>query len=177
MDISEDEYLSDDSYDSDEVDVIDNIYIEDEEYWERPIEKENLVLGLSTRYYHNNKYDYILLNKVSSKTFFKYLYEDIQSFLRFYSIIRPRQVEVDIIKINFIKDNEGNITYQCVLKTHYIRLIQRNWRRVMNEREIIWKRRMNPKYLFERQIYGKWNSPEIRSLPGLYGMMSNLQEG
>ena len=30
MDISEDEYLSDDSYDSDEVDVIDNIYIEDE---------------------------------------------------------------------------------------------------------------------------------------------------
>ena len=83
MDISEDEYLSDDSYDSDEVDVIDNIYIEDEEYWERPIEKENLVLGLSTRYYHNNNYDYILLNKVSSKTFFKYLYEDIQSFLRF----------------------------------------------------------------------------------------------
>ena len=114
---------------------------------------------------------------MSSQTFFKYLYDDIRSFLRFYSIIRPREVEVDIIKLNFIKDNEGNTTYQCILKTHYIRLIQRNWRRGLLERQMIWKRRMNPKYLFERQIYGKWNSPEIRSLPGLYGMMSSLQGG
>ena len=56
MESSEDEYLSDSSYDSDEADIIDNIYEEDEEYWAEPIETDGYVLGLSTRYYHNNDY-------------------------------------------------------------------------------------------------------------------------
>ena len=174
MESSEDEYLSDSSYDSDEADIIDNIYEEDEEYWAEPIETDGYVLGLSTKYYHNNDYDYILLNKVSATTFFKYLYEDVLSFLRFYSIIRPSRVSVDIIKLQFIKDSNEQVTYQCVLKTHYIRLIQRKWKNIMKQRKELQKKRVRPQYLLERSIFGKWKSEEVSIVPSLYGMMNGI---
>lgn len=158
------------SYDSDEAEQIDNVYYEDEDYQEQEIPDGGYVLGLC-KYYGGNTNDYILVNKVSVRSFFKFLFEDVMAFLSSYSLIHMRFTELDLIKLQYKYDEEGNMIYRCIIKTRYIRVIQRAWRRVLNRRREIWKKRCSPKYLMERQIYGKWISPQVTGLPSIYGML------
>ena len=159
------------SYDSEEAEQIDNVYYEDEDYQEQEIPDGGYVLGLC-KYYGGNTNDYILVNKVSVSSFFKFLYEDVISFLRSYSLINTHYTDIDLIKLQYTYDNEGSMIYRCVIKTGYIRIIQRAWRRVLKRRREIWKKRCSPKYLIERQIHGYWISSEIAELPSIYGMLN-----
>ena len=58
---------------------------------------------------------------------------------------------------------------------NYIRLIQRRWKRIMKERKNIMKWRMNPMYLQERCIYGRWVSDKVNRLPTIHGMLSEIK--
>jgi hypothetical protein len=60
-----------------------------------------------------------------------------------------------------------------IIKTIWIRIIQRKWKAVFANRQKIIKLRCCPSSISTRQLTGKW--PEhCRVLPGICGMLSNL---
>ena len=61
----------------------------------------------------------------------------------------------------------------AIIKTMWIKIIQRKWKKVFSARKHIIKCRSCPASLSTRQLTGKWPSHCI-NLPGLNGMLSNL---
>ena len=60
-----------------------------------------------------------------------------------------------------------------IIKTHWLRLIQRTWKKIHRLRKLTIAMRSHPNALKHREIYGRWpNSCSI--YPGLKGMLSNL---
>jgi len=66
-------------------------------------------------------------------------------------------------------------SYHCVsiIKTFWLKLIQRNWKRICEERKLCIARRSNLNALKYREIYGKWPN-NCLNYPQLKGMLSNL---
>jgi hypothetical protein len=62
----------------------------------------------------------------------------------------------------------------AIIKTIWIKIIQRKWKTVYAERNRIIKTRMQYTSLKTREITGKWPQ-SCNYLPTLYGMMSNLK--
>jgi hypothetical protein len=61
----------------------------------------------------------------------------------------------------------------CIIKTFWLKLIQRTWKRVFEKRQRILRKRMNYASFREREVTGLW--PEsCRYYPGLHGLMRYL---
>lgn len=109
---------------------------------------------------------------ISNRLFFKYEYKYIYKYLcssvaycrnaRFYNL------NVNIMKLNII----NNELYTVVVKTIWIRIIQRHWKQVIKKRkEIIDKMKMQT-YLQNREL-GKRNMYKMPKLTGMLSMYSN----
>lgn len=61
----------------------------------------------------------------------------------------------------------------AILKTFWIRIIQRAWKRVYLQRIAIHGRRMNIESLQHRMVTGRWPVNCLR-MPGLYGLLTNV---
>ena len=85
-----------------------------------------------------------------------------------------------IKKDNYIKPEIAQCIYLesghcvCILKTFWIRLIQRKWKNIMKEREEIIRKRRNPLSIRKREITGMW-SRDISQMPVLKGMLASLK--
>jgi len=77
---------------------------------------------------------------------------------------------------NYIKIEIAECLYlsggECVaiLKTFWLRIIQRTWKRIFKERTRIINLRCNPKNILYRSKYGKW-SEDCLYLPDIKGMI------
>jgi hypothetical protein len=76
---------------------------------------------------------------------------------------------------NYICPQIGEVIYlssgECVaiLKTVWLKLVQRCWRRVYNEKNRVIKRRKQIDSLKFRELHGKWPN-DCNYLPSIYGM-------
>jgi hypothetical protein len=61
----------------------------------------------------------------------------------------------------------------AILKTFWLRIIQRKWKKIYKERQQIIIQRTHPNALYFRRVYGKWPS-NCNYLPGLKGMIADL---
>lgn len=61
-------------------------------------------------------------------------------------------IKLDIIYIDELSGNES-VGY---IKTFWIKLIQRRWKKIYKQRQDILKGRMSPRSIREKQITGKW---------------------
>ena len=61
----------------------------------------------------------------------------------------------------------------AIIKTMWLRLVQRAWKRVFNQRKHIMRKRMSNKELRLRECNGTWSSSAI-TLPGLQGMLQGV---
>jgi hypothetical protein len=86
--------------------------------------------------------------------------------------IQPHIAEV----IKFNKANDGNVFYYslAIIKTIWLKLVQKNWKRIFNERRKIIKIRCDPRSIRYREIHKKWPR-ECSHLPSLKGMLSTLK--
>jgi hypothetical protein len=63
----------------------------------------------------------------------------------------------------------------AILKTFWLRIIQRKWKYIFKERQIILKKRNLPSSLYQREIGYNWLHPcNNLNMPGLRGMLYNL---
>lgn len=142
----------------------------------------NYYIGLASRDALDG--NYMLGIAISPSSFFRYSYFDLWNYLNEYNRIdyqtyyrdhfrdapdggliyhRPK---INIMKLTILPSG----VYSVTIKTFWIRLIQRHWRKTLIQRAQMLRRRMSPPEFRYREIHGRY-SPYLRNLPGLYGML------
>jgi hypothetical protein len=95
------------------------------------------------------KADYKRVAKKNSKSL-KHSHPTIRNYNK---IIQANNfIKIDIVVISELPGNES-VGY---IKTFWIKLIQRRWKKIYKQRQDILKQRMLPKSIREREITGKW---------------------
>jgi hypothetical protein len=95
------------------------------------------------------KYDY----KRVAKNNLKSLKEPHPTIRNYNKIIQDKNfIKIDIVFVDELPGNES----VCYIKTFWIKLIQRRWKKIYKQRQDILKQRMLPKSIREREITGKW---------------------
>uniref|UniRef100_A0A6C0DIY2 Uncharacterized protein n=1 Tax=viral metagenome TaxID=1070528 RepID=A0A6C0DIY2_9ZZZZ len=80
---------------------------------------------------------------------------------------------------NYLNIEIGEIYYLrgdeciCIIKTVWLKIIQRAWKSLYKIRQDIMKKRMLPNSIMYRQISGKWPL-EYQHIPSIRGMLSTL---
>jgi hypothetical protein len=166
----------DDGYTTDE-----NSYYEgdeyDDDYWYiSEVEREFLDSDKPDGYYigisalHVSSGKLIFANAITPKSFFRYDFDHVMGYLVDYSIITEiRKPKLHIMKL--IRTQSQRMT--VVIKTHWIRIIQRTFRKIyQRQREIIAIRRQ-PRSILQFSVFGKYLDG-ANHFPTLRGMLSGL---
>ena len=103
-----------------------DIYDNDGEFMDAEKTDGSYYIGLAG--YVENQREPILLSSISATAFMENEHDDILEYLTGYSTSRVANPALDIIKL-CVDDRQ---TYNVVIKTHWLRLIQRKWKRVYN---------------------------------------------
>ena len=92
------------------------------------------------------------------------------SFIRNYNniITNNKYIQLHIAKCIYLNGDEC----VAIIKTIWLKLIQRNWKRIYAERKKIEKLRKHPQHIHYWMLHGKWSN-ECK-LPSLNGMLSRL---
>lgn len=94
----------------------------------------------------------------------------IHPFIRnFKSIIMRTAGKLEIAECIYLQNNE----MVAILKTFWLKIIQRKWKNIFEERNKIKRLRMRIASVMYREIYGVW-PPECKYMPELRGMLSDL---
>jgi hypothetical protein len=90
----------------------------------------------------------------------------------YYNIItRPNYIKPEIGEYIVLPTQEAI----AILKTFWIRIIQKKWKKIYEERQNIIKKRCNLYNLSIKEIEGKWPK-SCFNLPGLKGMLCSLKK-
>ena len=82
----------------------------------------------------------------------EYQYLDYSN-LDYNKIIQEKNfIKIDIVFVDELSGNES-VGY---IKTFWIKLIQRRWKKIYKQRQDILKQRMLPRSIRERQLTGNW---------------------
>lgn len=155
----------DDTYtNTEDLDVEDQIFYADEEFMDAPRVHGGYYLGNAANF---SGKEYTLDIVISPTTFFRFRYHDILNYLNQYSIFDRRQVSpVDILKLYIIENH-----YTVIIKTYWLRLIQRHWKQVFRQRKRVIQQRKSLTNLRYRELNGR-HLMGVNYIPGLYGMLS-----
>jgi hypothetical protein len=166
-------------YDEDVDDFIEEdaneiVYYE-EDHYEEAVDK-HYYIGMSYPLKTESSQINILASRIRPETFFKYNILTIHYYLSQYNLFCYNELpshnkKIDIMQLIILEDQ----TYAVVIKTHWIRLIQRKWRNVMKNREINLRKRCSLKSLQFREITGKFPKLYDGGLIGLLGNISNTR--
>jgi hypothetical protein len=146
--------------------IFENMDIVDEEF--QNTDKTQYSYYLGNVLYIPDENHYLMMNSISPELFFRYDSTIISEYLYQMSLVRlVRKPVIDVVQL-VILDN----CYTCVMKTFWIKMIQRTWRKVLVEKQLVLRKRGQVQSQRYFEIHGKY--PEgIRVLPGLVGMMRN----
>lgn len=147
----------------DSQDPYEDIYEDEIDFLETDKVNNQYLIGLPIKYQNQ----IILGSCISSDSFFNYSINDILNYLKIYSIMRIRRSKIHIMKLNIL----NNETYTVILKTYWIRLIQRHWKKTFNIRNSIIKKRMNYNARFHNELRGRYPFG-LNIIPTIYGLLN-----
>ena len=161
MDVIE-EYSEDTSFDSTEENY-ELVYEKESEFLDKEKQQDQYYIGI----YKNIENELVYVNALSNYTFFHFPYYFVLNYLYFYSIIHLDifSTEMNIMKLNIAKDG----TYCIVVKTFWIKIIQRAWKRIFAKRREILRQRGSIDAQFYFSQHGKY-PPSLQYLPNIYGL-------
>jgi len=165
---TDNEFDSESDYDSDndsvDFDDFDQIYQEDSYHVYNERQHDHYYIGLAKRISYNS---IIMVNSVSPMIFFKFPFLKIRDYLAKYSIILIKKAKVHIMKLCILSDE----TYSVIIKTFWLSIVQRHWKKVFQMRKKIISMRKQPMNLQFKEIHGKYRSG-LNYIPSLYGMLA-----
>jgi hypothetical protein len=88
-------------------------------------------------------------------------------------ILKGKHIKPQIVEVLYLKDDRGFDYCVAIIKTFWIKIIQRAWKNICVKREEINCKRASISALHYREIHGKWPDNCIQ-YPGLRSMLSNL---
>lgn len=161
-------------YSSDEEDIYqqksDEIYRIDKNHMESDKKNGKYYIGIySIISVHDNL---LLSTSVSPQTFFQYPFNDILTYLHLYSISLLDEPNIEIMKL-CIKPDETNSLFQyytVIVKTFWIKLIQRHWKKIYASRQSVIQKRATMFIYY--QTNGKYPDG-YNQLPSIRGLMSS----
>jgi hypothetical protein len=126
-------------------------------------EEDNFSLLNLCLFLHREKYAELLQDP-------RFLSVRHKTIRNYHNIIRnPQFIQPHIAECFYLETNEC----VCVIKTFWLRLIQRTWKKIMQNKKDVLKKRKTISSLRYREIYGKW-PPGLNSMPSIYGMLEYL---
>ena len=136
----------------------------EEEHFEEDKINNKYYIGMYS-YYSNN---ILLASAVSHHSFFKYNINHIIYYLYSYSVFsRLSKPNINIMKLYITSDG----TYIAIIKTFWLKIVQRHMKKLYREQYMLARRRGNLKSLLYREIHGRY--PEgLNNFPTLYGILS-----
>ena len=117
--------------------------------------------------YYNSQYNNIVRNTLIRDTFRNH--PTIKNYLNIIS--SPSYIKPELSKCIYL--NTGECV--CILKTLWLRLIQRTWKKIYAIQNNVIKKRCSVKSLHYREITGKWPDDCIK-MPTMKGMLSYLSK-
>ena len=175
----ESDHVSDNGSDLDwdEENILDEMYDFEEEFDLKEKENEKYYLGMymniedvqiiSSGFLIGNTHPLFFGNAISTELFFKYKYQQIIKYMRSIIMCRNMYPVVDIMKLIISEDG----LYLALIKTHWICLIQRHWRKIMNKKREYIEFQKSFQYIRDREL-GKIKKP-IFSLNGMLSIYKN----
>jgi len=165
---SDSDSASTSSYDNESIDSFefDNIYLLESEFADSDKYSGQYIIGISCGPF-NPLFTELFTAGVSTRTFFRFPFASISHYLYCSSVVYIQQPTIDIIQI-YVDHLDR---YIAIKKTFWLRLVQRQWKKIYRERCDILARRTHLSSLRYREIYGKY-PVGLRVLPTIYGMMS-----
>lgn len=130
---------------------------------ERIYEKEYLFLDcekINNKYYigiYSRVDDELLLGScISPSSFFEFSINAVKKYLSTYSIIYNDRFFLKNVDILQLVINETDGTYNIIIKTVWLRLFQRKWKKLFEEKKSMMehKKKLSSRMYFE--VYGKW---------------------
>lgn len=112
--------------------------------------------------------EFILNTVVSPKSFHQFPFRNVISYLKEYSIFHSSHNIHSTYTLEIMQLSVVNNQYRVILKTFWIRLIQRIWKRIYQEKQKLIKKRMHPNAQSYRMIRGYYPQG-MRFLPSLKG--------
>jgi hypothetical protein len=88
-------------------------------------------------------------------------------FRNYRNLIRDNYIKPQIAECIYLQNGES----VCIIKTFWIKIIQKTWKRIIKERSNIIKKRSSLHALYFREINGKWPS-YCNYYPSIKGMLS-----
>ena len=153
-------YISDD----DDDDTITNqICIEEEEDTDYTTKTHgNYYIGSISHVQDNT----LLALSIKPRIFFKYDVQSIQQYLCEYSGLENTQESIEIIQLQILPD----LTYACIVKTHWLRLIQKHWRKAYARRKHVLNKRKSLVAMQYFAVHGKYIDG-LNQLPTVHGLL------
>ena len=85
-------------------------------------------------------------------------------------MVRIPNHQVQIMQVHILEDE----TCTVIVKTYWLRIIQRHWKKIYKQRNYMIQQRSLPQNIFYNEIHGNY-TPTISTLPSLHGMLSDYQ--
>lgn len=148
-------------------DIIDEI-AESEEYF-LDIDKENMKYYIGSAIYCQEYNSIQLDTSISPTTLFSYNLNDIQLYLAEYSIcnIMSTLPYIHILQLDIKPDGE----YCAIIKTFWLKIVQRSWKKQFAKRKAIILSRGNIAAQRHFELTGTYPR-ELRNIPGLRGLLT-----
>jgi hypothetical protein len=141
------------------------IYEEETNFLEKEKINNNYYIGISAKYVRNEHF--ILVNSISAKSFLKYHQNTVIEYLKYFTGFYLKNPRLHIMQLNIDTIDE---TYNVILKTYWIRLIQRTWKNIYKKRKEVIENRKQIGSILYCKIYGRYRSNE-NYLPTIHGML------
>ena len=140
--------------------LVEQIYEDDSEFLDSDKESGKYYIGLAGKVMQ--LHNYILLSAISPKTFMKYQTKDVLDYLVSASVaFWAGYPKIHILKLHVAEDD----SYTVVIKTFWLKIIQRKWKKIYKERCELLKKYKSLQYLRMREY-----STTSNHFPGLNGM-------
>lgn len=151
------------NYDSEIEDIIEDIYFHEEQFLDSEKVNDHYYIGINK--ISNDKTDILYANSVTTASFFRYDIPHIAYYLQEYSIFRCNS-NIDIMKLHILDDH----TYTVVLKTFWLRIIQRHWKNIYSRRKLAIKKRTHIQSRMYFEKHGRYPDNSY-IIPTIHGML------
>jgi len=151
-------------YDSETEEMVDRIYFHEEDFLDSEKEDKHYYIGNS--WVSQDKLYILYANAVTPTTFFRFDINHVKSYLHDYSIFATNS-NIDIMKLFILDDH----THTVVIKTYWLKIIQRHWKKIYSQRKYCISRRRQIKTMMYVERNGMYPY-DCHSMPGLQGMLS-----
>lgn len=151
-------------YDSETEEMVDRIYFHEEDFLDSEKEDKHYYIGNSL--VSQDKLYILYANAVTPTTFFRFDINHVKSYLHDYSIFATNS-NIDIMKLFILDDH----THTVVIKTYWLKIIQRHWKKIYSQRKYCISRRRQIKTMMYVERNGMYPY-DCHSMPGLQGMLS-----